>query len=65
MLSSAALDQIPLQQQDRLADAAHAALVHQALSARPARPNLHVRLRAASILRQLACRLDSSLAARA
>ena len=61
MLSSASLDQIHLSLQERRADAEHAALVHQALTARP-HGSSGFRLRAATLLRQLACRLDSSLA---
>lgn len=61
MLSSAALDQLHLTLQERLAEAEHASLVHEARAARPP-ANLRLRLRAATVLRQLACRLDSSLA---
>ena len=64
MLSSPSLDQLHLVLADRLAEAQHAALVRQALRAGgPARPApARLRLRMASLLRTLACRIDASLA---
>ena len=65
MLSHASLDQIHAHVQDRLAEAQHAALVHEAISASAMRhpaTSSRLRLRVAGALRDLACRLDSSLA---
>jgi hypothetical protein len=66
MLASPNLDQAHLLMADRLAEAQHHALVHLATSTaqRPAgfvrgRP---LRLRVATVLRGLACRLDPSVA---
>ncbi len=66
MLTSLSVDQIHLRLQGRLAEAEHAALVREALrGAAPshaARLHSPLRMRMATALRALACRLDSSLA---
>jgi len=65
MLSSPSLDQIQLLIEERRAQAAHAALVHQALAAAPHRGAAFgsvPRQRIATALRALAYRLDESLA---
>lgn len=60
--TSLSLDQIDLILADRIADARHAALVHQATSAsaQAQRRPTQLRLRLAAALRTLACRLDPS-----
>jgi hypothetical protein len=66
MLSSPSVDQLHLRLQERIAEAQHAALVREARNASasslPKRNRLMLRARMAGALRELACRLDSSLA---
>ena len=61
VLSSPSLDQAHLVIQERLADAAHEALVQQAVGA-SRRSNAALRPRLATVLRALAWRLDPSFA---